>query len=106
MVLVDYSLETSASLWKALPIKDRDHVTLVRPNCGSKFACPGSNFLPVLEDRNAMSTLLILSSYALLEGHVDEVLAHMAASPLRSVPLVDSVRAGLITRKSFCANGA
>lgn len=105
LALVDYSLETSATLWKALPIKDRDQVTLIRPSGGSKFSCPGDRFLPILDDRHTISTLLVISSYALVEGHVDEVLRHAAASPITSIPLVNSVRSGSVTGQSLCSNG-
>jgi len=103
--LVDYSLETSATLWKALPIRERDAVTLVRPEGGSKFACPGSSFLPILEDRHTIASLLILSSYALIEAHVDDVLEHMAASGITSIQLVNDYRSGLFTAQQFCSRG-
>ncbi len=105
LALVDYSLESSAAVWRYLPVKDRDQVTLVRTNGGSKFSCPGDRFLPTLESRHTVCTLLILSSYALIEGHVEEVLKHAAASPLASVPLVNDFRSGAITAKGFCSNG-
>lgn len=105
LALVDYSLESSATTWRSLPVKDRDQVTLVRTNGGSKFSCPGDRFLPTLESRHTVCTLLILSSYALIEGHVEEVLIHAAASLLASVSLVNDFRNGVITAKGFCSNG-
>ncbi|TCO37263.1 hypothetical protein EV148_11074 [Dokdonella fugitiva] len=105
LALVDYSLESSASVWKSLPVKDRDQVTLIRTNGGSKFTCPGDRFLPTLESRHTVCTLLILSSYALIEGHVEEVLSHAADSSLASVALVNDFRNGIVTAKGLCSSG-
>lgn len=105
LALVDYSLESSAAAWRSLPVKNRDQVTLVRTNGASKFSCSGDRFLPTLESRHTVCTLLILSSYALIEGHVEEVLTHAAASSLATSPLVNDFRNGVITAKGFCSNG-
>lgn len=103
--LVDYSLNTSAMLWEALPIKDRDSATLQRQFGTSKFACPGGNVLPVLQDRHTLCSLLTLSSYALVEAHVDDVITYMVSKGSVGVQLVDDVRAGKTTVRGFVGSG-
>lgn len=103
--LMDYSLEASATLWKSLPVKDRDHVTIQRNFSGSRFACPGSAFLPILEDRHAFSSLLLLSSWSLIEGHVDEVIDYMVCHGVITIPLVNERRSGITTSEDFFKGG-
>jgi hypothetical protein len=103
--LIDYSLETSATLWQGLPVKDRDQVTIQRTLGQSRFACPGNQFLPMLQDRHTISSLLVLSSYALIEGHIEEVLDYMVTAGVVGIQIVDDVRAGTQTAKTFIASG-
>lgn len=103
--LIDWVLENTATVWKSLPIKGLSEATLNLPSGTKSLQCSAQLFLPLVEDRHTISSVILLSSYALIEGHAEDVLKKLVASPIQNVSLIDAIRSGKATPESIMSAG-
>lgn len=76
LTLLDQALLTSETVWRSLPLEDPDSVPLVHIRGRYRHACHGRDYIAALKDRHHLCSLALISSYALLETHVIEVLQY------------------------------